>query len=364
MSAPRSLPFAGADRGALAAVGRLAALVALAAGLACLPEPTPPVDDAISGVEQLDRAQGWSLHIRPFSVPPGVEVQDCYFVAFPDLNGDGSDVWIDRFKMGQRTGSHHMNVFRVNTIVHLSGHDGDVVQGGECRVSTNWADWPLVMNSQESAPGKPAVDWVLPDGVAQKFTPGELLMVQSHYVNADLQETPDGGEVRINFYKSAVEHPVEMGSLFATQQSIRICESRPQVSFHGACAFSSTVPGQTFHVAAMNGHFHSRGTRFRMYPWDGGIDDPDESTKMYESTEWDEPPMVLGVDVAVPENGGVWWTCDYEWRAPVDGCTEVDERDPEKAGDCCYTFGNSAEHSEHCNAFVYYWPKTENVFCN
>ena len=47
-----------------------------------------------------------------------------------DLNGDGSDVWIDRFKMGQRTGSHHMNVFRVNTIVHLSGHDGDVVQGG------------------------------------------------------------------------------------------------------------------------------------------------------------------------------------------------------------------------------------------
>jgi len=339
-------------------------LAAVTSSSACLPEPAPPVEDQIGGVEPLTLEQGWSLHIPPFAVPPGVEVQDCYFFAFPDLNGDGSDVWIDRFKMGQRTGSHHMNVFRVNTIVNLDGRDGDVVQGGECRISTNWADWPLVMNSQDSLPDKPAVDWQLPDGVAQKFTPGELLMVQSHYVNADLQRTPHGGEVRINFYKSAVAEPMEMGSLFATQQSIRICESRPQVSFDGACAFSSTTPGQTFHIAAMNGHFHSRGTRFRMYPWDGGIDHPGEDTRMYESTAWDEPPMAIGLNVVVPENGGVWWTCDYQWRAPVGGCREVDPRDPEQADDCCYTFGTSAEHSEHCNAFVYYWPKTENVFCN
>jgi hypothetical protein len=347
-------------RGSLLVVSSVLA----AAVSGCLPEPPGPIDDVISGVEPLTVDAGWSLRIAPFAVPPGVEVQDCYFFAFPDLNGDGSPVWIDRFKMGQRTGSHHMNVFRVNTIVHLDGQDGDVVQGGECRVSTNWADWPLVMNSQESAPGKPAVDWTFPDGVAQKFTPGELLMVQSHYVNADLQTTPDGGEVRINFYKSAHDNPVEMGSLFATQQSIRICRSRPEVRFEGACAFSSSDPDQTFHVAAMNGHFHSRGTRFRMYPWDGGIERPAEDALMYESTSWDEPPMVLGVDVPVPHNGGVWWTCDYEWQAPVDGCAEVDERDPEQAGDCCYTFGNSAEHSEHCNAFVYYWPKTADIFCN
>jgi hypothetical protein len=336
----------------------------LAVGGSCWSDAFSPSSEAISGVEQLTQDEGFSLHIPPFAVPPGVEVQDCYFFAFPDLNGDGSAVWIDRFKMGQRTGSHHMNVFRVNTIVHLSGGDGDVVRGGECRISTNWADWPLVVNSQESLPGKPAVDWVLPQGVAQKFMPGELLMVQTHYVNADLQTTPKGGEVRINFYKSVDSAPLEMGSLFATQQSIRICQSRPQVSFDGACAFASTGSGQTFHIAALNGHFHSRGTRFRMYPWDGGLDRPAESSKMYESTSWDEPPMTLGLDVEVSENGGVWWTCDYTWRPPTDGCAGVDERDPEQAADCCYTFGNSAEHSEHCNAFVYYWPKTQDVFCH
>ena len=37
---------------------------------------------------------------------------------------------------------------------------------------------------------------------------------------------------------------------------------------------------------------------------------------------------------------------------------------PDDQLDCCYTFGNSAEVAEHCNVFVYYWPKVESdVFC-
>jgi hypothetical protein len=323
----------------------------------------PPIDQDIGGVEPLEPDKGWSIHISPFEVPPGVEVQDCYFFAFPDINGDGSDVWVDRFKMGQRTGSHHMNVFRVNTILNLGGGDGEVVRGGECRISVNVADWPLVMNSQESDVEQPIVDWVLPAGVAQRFRPGEMIMVQTHYVNADLQVTPNSGEVRINFYKSAVENPAELGTLFATQQSIRICRSRPEVSFTGSCGF----PGdQQVTIAALNGHFHSRGTRFTMYPWDGrSLDPPPPEDMIYESTSWDEPPMSLGLAIPVPPGGGIWWDCEYRWQEPVTGCAEVDARDPERAGDCCYTFGNSAEYSEHCNAFVYYWPKVEtNVNCN
>ena len=341
-----------------------AAVMVAALSLGC--DPPPPKDPLIGGVEELTTDQGWSIHIPPFDVPPGVEVQDCFFFAFPDLNGDGSAVFIDRFKLGQRTGSHHMNVFRVNTIVHLEGKDGDVIKGGECRISTNWSDWPLVVNTQDSTPGRPAVDWVLPEGVAQKFLPGELLMVQSHYVNADLQETPDGGEVRANFYKSPLSNPIEMGTLFATQQSIRICRSNPTPPpFDGACGLASDGNEGNFHLAAMNGHFHGRGTSFQIYPWDGvTLDHPAEDTMIYESTEWDEPPMTIDLDVEVPNHGGIWWSCSYEWQEPAGGCDEVNERDPEGANDCCYTFGNSAETSEHCNVFAYYWPKTENVFCN
>ena len=36
---------------------------------------------------------------------------------------------------------------------------------------------------------------------------------------------------------------------------------------------------------------------------------------------------------------------------------------PEDKQDCCYTFGPIVEKNEHCNAFVYYYPKTDDVVC-
>jgi hypothetical protein len=322
-------------------------------------QPTSP----IGGLEPLSADKGFSYYIPPFEVPPGVEVQDCYFFEVPDLN-NGEDVWIDRFQIGQRTGTHHMNVFRVNTIVNLQGQAGDVVRGGECRLSKNWVDWPLVVNSQEATVEKPVVDWQLPNGVAQRFRPGELLMAQTHYVNADLQETPDGGEVLINFHRADEPEPIEMGTLFATQQAIRICEHGPQVqSYSGACSFPNS---EEIHVAAANGHFHGRGVGFSMYAWDGqSLDHPGDDAMFYSSTQWDEPDMAIDLDAVIPAGGGIWWTCDYTWREPSVGCDVVNGRDPTGAGDCCYTFGNSAEEAEHCNVFAYYWPKVEsNVFCN
>ena len=331
--------------------------------------PAVGIDD----VETLTPDNGFTIHLPPFDVLPGTEVQDCYFVRVPDLAG-GEDVWIDRFKIAQRDGSHHMNVFRVKTIVNLDPEAGidmmlgdlpaKVVAGGECRISTNWSDWPLVVNSQESSPENPIYDWELPGGVAQRFTPGELVMVQTHYVNATEQVTPGGGEVKINFYRSAEANPIEMGTLFATQQQVRICKSLPTPTFDGTCSFPA---GSQVHVAAANGHFHARGKRFSIYGWDGvTAERPAQDELIYESTVWDDPPMTTGIDAVVPSGGGIWWTCEYQWRQPTAGCDVVNGRDEEGEGDCCYTFGNSAESAEHCNVFLYYWPKVADtdIFCN
>ncbi|HEY5934560.1 MAG TPA: hypothetical protein VIU61_07995 [Kofleriaceae bacterium] len=336
---------------------------------ACSTEPPSTIGD----IETLTPDQGFTIHLTPFQVPPGTEVQDCYFVRVPDLAA-GEDLWIDRFKIGQRDGSHHMNVFRVKTIVNLDPDDGtDVtlgdlpakyIAGGECRISTNWSDWPLVTNSQQSSPIDPVYDWQLPDGVAQRFTPGELLMVQTHYVNATEQVTPADGEVKVNFYRSVLADPIEMGTLFATQQNIRICRSAPAPTFDGACSFPA---GSQTHVAAANGHFHARGKQFSIYGWDGTTPErPASDALIYQSESWDEPDMATGLDAVVPPGGGIWWSCEYQWREPGAGCDEVNRRDGEQEGDCCYTFGNSAESAEHCNVFLYYWPKVDNsdVFCN
>ena len=60
-------------------------------------------------------------------------------------------------------------------------------------------------------------------------------------------------------------------------------------------------------------------------------------------------------------NGGISWTCDYHWSpspACADGCSCLTPPKPTAPmGDCCYGFGGVVETSEHCNAFVYYYPK-------
>ena len=137
------------------------------------------------------RAKGFSSNVPKFDVAAGDEVQSCYFFAVP--GPAGQDVWVNHFKLAANAGTHHMNIFRVKTVVGLGGQPGDVVVSkngiGPCFVSSNWADWPLVANTQH---GGTTVDWTLPDGVGQKFSGGELLMVQIHFVNATTQTDADG----------------------------------------------------------------------------------------------------------------------------------------------------------------------------
>jgi hypothetical protein len=322
-------------------------------------------------LDDLAAADGFTLRTPDFDVPAGSEVQDCYFVDVPDVSA-GADVWIGRIAIGINPGSHHVNVFRVRSIVGLDPVKGDpvkmgpldgtVVRGGECFKSANWADWPLVVNSQASSAGAPPTDWELPPGVAHRFAPGEKLMLQVHYVNATTQKTTSSGKATVVFYKSSDPSPQELGTFFASQQSIRVCAANPTPSFSGGCRFN---PGQ-FHIAAVNGHFHSRGTKFDVFTWDGlSVFDPSVESRIYESTSWDDPPMTRGLDVVLPPNGGIRWTCDYRWRPPELGCDALNASDPLKRNDCCYTFGPHVDVNEHCNVFVYYWPKIGNdVSCN
>jgi hypothetical protein len=317
----------------------------------------PPAQTSCTAVK------GVQFETPVFEIPQGEEVQDCYFFTMPDLNG-GQPYFVDHVRIGSNPGSHHANVFRVKTILKLGTEaDGDFVHNGECFKSGNWADWPLVANNQKSNAGSGYFDWKLPPNVAYKFTPGERIMVQTHFVNASTQVTPFKGKVVLDLYKSALTAPMEMGTLFATQQSIRICKSNPNVQYGRGCAFKN----HDVTVAAANGHFHSRGTRFEIFKWDGvSTGDPDPADRFYESLTWDDPPMTIydsASAVSIPMDGGVRWTCDYTWAEPALGCAGVDARDPQMAGDCCYTFGPVVENSEHCNAFVYYYPKTDDITC-
>lgn len=279
---------------------------------------------------------GWQWTTGTFEVPQGEEIQDCYFFQVP---GD-KPVFVNRITLAQNEGTHHMNVFRVRTPKGLSGKHGEVVKGGECWKSVNWSDWPLVTNSQS---GGATEDWNLPDRVGLKIEPGEMLMLQTHYVNGSTQSTPTRGKVVVNFYgaePSEIDH--EMGTLFATNQNIRICPGDNKKTFEATCKVGQDGPVT---VAAANGHFHSRGDRFTMKTWEpmGGA-----GAQFYESLTWDEPPFTKDLSVPIADKGGITWTCEFSALASECG-------DPKD--ECCFTFGGKVEFQEHCNAFAYYWPK-------
>ena len=334
--------------------------------------PPPATDDV--KLAPPAATEGFQLATDLTSVASGQEMQDCYFFKVPDV-ANGKPFYVSRIEVAQTLGSHHMNLFRQGTVlapdamnpsIGLKGPSADgtgVVRSmngkGACFYSANWADWPLVVNSQVPTRDK---NYVLqlppnaqnPDKVAYKFTPGEILMIQTHFVNATTQVTPGHAHALINLNRLMDETGVqELGTLFATEQSISICKDNPTPKFTGFCKFNA--PNQKITIVAANGHFHSRGRDFTICPWDGAATDACTSQKFYESTQWDEPPMATGLDVVVPPGGGIAWTCGFQFEpspACADGCSCL--KDPVN---CCYKFGGVVETSEHCNAFVYYYPK-------
>jgi len=287
--------------------------------------------------------QGWQYDIPLFEVKAGEEIQDCYFFEVPyDV-----PVFVNKLTMAQNEGSHHFNIFRVNTVKGLGGKHGDKVAGGECWKSINWSDWPLVMNMQLAGVN----EWQLPEGVVHGFKPRELLMVQTHFVNATTQKAPLGGRGIINFERipdAQVKH--EVGTAFATNQGIEICPGEKDKKFETHCKFAKDEPVT---IIGANGHFHSRGKKFSMAVWDN-INGA-ASTNFYESKAWDEPPFERSLDVLVPPGGGVSYTCEFTVKP--DSCG-----DPAK--NCCFTFGPKVEQNEHCNAFVYYYPKRPDTQVN
>ena len=74
----------------------------------------------------------------------------------------------------------------------------------------------------------------------------------------------------------------------------------------------------------------------------------------YTSTTWNEPPMVHDLDVKIPDGGGVSWTCEFS--ADASSCGNPNDS-------CCFTFGGKVETQEHCNAFIYYYPKIQDYSC-
>lgn len=227
-----------------------------------------------------------------------------------------------------------MNLFQTDK--DMPDGDGDCLRGVFSPMGTN--GYNLIIGSQSES-----LDWKLPEGVAFKLKARRQLMLQTHYVNAATQNTPAGkGRVKINLHTETDKSKIKahMGTVFANNVNINIPPHETR-AFTTSCTLPSEV-----RVAAVTGHFHSRGKTFSVNLSPDGYSASDE---IYRSRAWDEPPFkVLSPEPVLRANGALQYTCEF---------TNTTEN-PIK-------FGPEVEKDEHCNlfAYVYPWEDSEARYC-
>jgi hypothetical protein len=271
-------------------------------------------------------AYGVQLTTPTFSVPAGTEVQHCYYFKLP------SDVDLDvvRMQIKYLSGSHHMNLFQ--SAADVPDHDEDCFQPVNFSSPSNPNGYDLIVGSQSAD-----LDWVLPPGVAFKLKAHRQLLLQTHYVNATTQATPLGvGHVKINLNAEpdSTKITAHMGTMFANNVNIHIPPHQER-SFSTVCDLPEDA-----NVAAMTGHFHSRGKSFSVNLCPDGVNPTEE---LYRSRDWNEPPfVVLDQPRHLSSGGGLYYTCDFVNDTDLD-----------------ITFGPHVETQEHCNLFAYFYPWEE-----
>jgi hypothetical protein len=177
----------------------------------------------------------------------------------------------------------------------------------------------------------------LPVGVAHKFLPGEVVILQAHYVNTTDADLDAHVQLTLHTIDPArVVH--EAGSIIFSDLNIMILpHSRARVSM------TCTLPQDMYPVLLWS-HMHKRGVNFV-----AESDDPDAASvlgPLYAESNWSEPVPREFPDPAVVLSKGshITFTCDYE-----------------NDSDRMLKFGNSAETNEMCILHGMYWPRMPNA---
>lgn len=295
-----------------------------AAAIACTSWGCSSDDPAAPGDSTADvtlapppAGQGFQVAIGPFDAPAGEEVQKNYYQKLPITE----DVYVTKIEFKFNTGSHHMNIFKSDSI-NVPDHVENTFN------AIAWESWDMVAASQ-----KGDFTWTLPAGVAIKLNAAQQMIFQTHYVNAGTQKTPNGrGKVMVNFWTTDKKNVTSVvGAVFSNNRVVKI----PPFT---SATYCKVIPPfkQDVKMLLMTGHFHSRGKTFTVGHWDG--------TKLidtiYQSPNWDEPPILqFPTPLTIKAGDSLAYITTFENK------TEDEIK-----------FGPHVEYEEHANLFAFYYP--------
>lgn len=261
-------------------------------------------------------------------VEAGQEVQLCKYVAMPT---DRGDMAASRASHSYSEGSHHFLVYRTTFDAVPEG-------GGELHPCDETA-WMSDVRGVAYAAQTPEGELSLPEGVSQRFAPGEVLLFQTHYLNAGLEPIDATMHLAFDMVDPA-DAPVEAGVFFFFNPVIHVPPRGESTS-----RLSCPVTGDVDLVFAVS-HMHARGVGYEAEV------DGEAPGSLYASNQWAEPVSRVFAEgeagAHLAAGSTITYACDFA-----------------NPGDATFQAGPSATTNEMCMFIGMYYPRldTETELC-
>ena len=310
--------------GRSAAMGGAAGNAALAAIAAARARPrvaeTPTFEsDKTTTTASKDQVK-FEMDLR---VPAGTELHRCIYAQFPS---DRGVIAVPRVESHYTPGSHHLLAYRSELTAIPENRTGllDCYESGATAAQRG-----SYYEAQE-----PEENRELPKGIAHLFQPGEVLILEAHYLNSTDHDL-DAHVEMITHTMNADDVKQEAGTIFFNNVNIMV---PPMGKSHSE--MTCTLP-QDIHLAQLWSHMHARGVKFV-----AETSDEDAAKKLgtlYEELDWAEPrPRADPSDPAAVLRAGstIKFGCDFQ-------------NDTDKV----FRFGQSADTGEMCILHGMYWPR-------
>lgn len=223
-------------------------------------------------------ANGIQFHLGPFEVAPGVDRE---FLYYDPLNYE-EDVFINRFEVVMRPGSHHFLWYLFDDEIQTlpapyTYRDFRDERGQTQFINLLATQYHIFFAGTQT----PRTDYRFPPGVALRLPGGQGLDLNSHYVNRG--PTPRTGEVYANLHFAEADEIEKVAEvMFLSNFDIHL---PPKQVTTLTKTFDFDVRTHVFHLWS---HAHETMTEFKVEVAGG----PRDGELVYISYDWEHPPLL------------------------------------------------------------------------
>jgi hypothetical protein len=256
------------------------------------------------------------------NVAPGSELLMCRYFAFPTNRGV---IAVPSAESHYTPGSHHLLAYRSD----LTSIPSDQPGVFSCADGA----WQIHQRGSYYEAQQPDARRDLPSGIAHEFQPGEVVILQTHYLNT--------GTTNIAAHVVLTMHTVDPQTIQAEAGTIIFSNVNLNIPPHSRVRMTMTCPlSQDIHPALLWSHMHKRGVSFT-----ATSDDPAAASlgTLYAQTDWSEPqPRIYPANPPATLHAGTHITFSCDYQNDTDGT---------------FIYGTSAEKNEMCLLHGMYWPR-------